>query len=261
MNLPEISKKAPNYAAMLSAIEKCNRADECEAMANQAEALRVYFHQVNDKATEIKLAEIKMRAWRKMGELFASVPLRKQSTQKDIASQIRIHFKMPHLKDAVIWEALKIAKWDFSFFNKTVVEAAKRTKSVATMFNRYDPELVKKRILEEKKAREYTHSEEAEENRAEYQARCEIQDQLVEAWERTLKEVGLTLKRQDRVAMKKFVFLMRTELHEALRATAHAHRTTMHEIIRRGLSLYFAAHRIDEPIYTTEALDGEEMLL
>jgi hypothetical protein len=63
----------PKYEAMRQAVAACVKVDEAKDIADKAEALRAYAHQRHDHELEIMVAEIKLRAIRRMGEISSSL--------------------------------------------------------------------------------------------------------------------------------------------------------------------------------------------
>jgi hypothetical protein len=61
------------YAKMQTAIAQCHSVDECKGVADQATAISAYYKQIKDDISMKKFLEIKMRAWRRIGETLNAV--------------------------------------------------------------------------------------------------------------------------------------------------------------------------------------------
>lgn len=70
------------YDAMCNAIAEAVTIDEVKQMVNQAEAMRAYARQAKNKKSEIQLAEIRIRAERKLGELLKGMDKNKGTRLK-----------------------------------------------------------------------------------------------------------------------------------------------------------------------------------
>lgn len=71
------------YDEARSALAHCVRVDEAKSIRDKAEALRVYARQRDDHELETWVAEIKIRANRRLGELTAALPKAKAGTSKN----------------------------------------------------------------------------------------------------------------------------------------------------------------------------------
>lgn len=61
------------YERMIEAIADCHSVDGCKDVANRAEALSVYAAQARDERSLTQYLEIKIRAWRRIGELLCEL--------------------------------------------------------------------------------------------------------------------------------------------------------------------------------------------
>jgi hypothetical protein len=68
--LPDLISK---YERMRRALAECRRVDEAKDIHDKAEALRAYARQRHDLELEIMVAEIKLRAYRRIGEISAEL--------------------------------------------------------------------------------------------------------------------------------------------------------------------------------------------
>jgi hypothetical protein len=71
------------YEQARNALATCQRVDEAKDIRDQAEALRVYARQRDDQEMEIWVAEIKLRATRRIGEISRDLGKAKQGTAKN----------------------------------------------------------------------------------------------------------------------------------------------------------------------------------
>ncbi|HEX5957548.1 MAG TPA: hypothetical protein VFY92_02690, partial [Hyphomicrobiaceae bacterium] len=62
------------YQRMREAIAACHDVDECKDVADRALAMATYYEQANDQESIRKVHEIKLRAWRRIGELLLNDP-------------------------------------------------------------------------------------------------------------------------------------------------------------------------------------------
>ena len=65
----DLARIAPNYEAMRTAIELCEKADEIAELADQAVAAQAYFRQSQDVDNEMQASRIRVRAERKLGAI------------------------------------------------------------------------------------------------------------------------------------------------------------------------------------------------
>jgi hypothetical protein len=65
----ELERHAPNYAAMVQAIEQCVSVDEVADIGDKAIAAQVYYHQSRDLENEILCSRIRLWAERHLGEV------------------------------------------------------------------------------------------------------------------------------------------------------------------------------------------------
>jgi len=237
------------YANMRTAIAQCHAVDECKDIADRSAAMATYFKQIKDDETVRKFHEIKLRSWRRIGELFLDVDFSRCHTQAAKAKAVRSSLGgdpvVAQMGDWQITNAIKLAELPPEGFEAAIAEV---NGSIQAMLFRGDPAAVAKveaaKRENGRKSQEYARAVQ-ERYRVEQEARQEedvITARLKEAHDVAMGEVGVTLKRKDRKDMKEIVFLVKSEIHEALRQAAFDQRVTMHEILRRGLGMWFAAH-------------------
>jgi hypothetical protein len=249
------------YDRMQTAIAECYAVDDCLQIASQAGAIAAYYKQIKDDGSVRQFLEIKLRAWRRIGEIVSTVDNSGCETTADHIRKIRAAFNggsgLDDLNETAIRQALKLMKVPREFFDKHVQD----TGSIENMVNRF--EYVKRKEWEaspEGKAqlrREAASDEkyrlkrkEEEQQQAERQRLTEKQQaerqadatQLVAARDAALEEVGITLDRRDRERMHEIVFLLKKSVHETLRKAAFDNRMTMQAILRAGLRMWLIAH-------------------
>jgi hypothetical protein len=246
----------PQYPALYNnireAIAKCHSVDECKDIVSKAEAMALYYKQANDQDTLQKFFEIKLRAWRRLGELMLS------DAEVAATAGPRRSFKLamermgtPELRatlreyDAV--HAMKLARIDAVEFEAFLGEAGG---SMAKLIELTDP-----------RAKFYTAHAEAGRNdtpavhlrtsnfierlyRKDDEARTVKERATVDAAEEADEvehNVGLTLLRKYRRPMRVFGFYLSFEAHEQLRRAAFERRVTMHHVLRAALDTWFVA--------------------
>lgn len=72
----------PRYDGMCVAIAACREVDEAKDLRDQAESLRAYAKQANNRAAEVDFAEIKVRAEIRCGELLRELQERGQRSKR-----------------------------------------------------------------------------------------------------------------------------------------------------------------------------------
>ena len=73
--LTSAEKHLTLYKGMCRAIGACHRVDECKDIVDKSVALAAYYKQIKDDETVRKFNEVRLRAWRRIGKLFAAVDL------------------------------------------------------------------------------------------------------------------------------------------------------------------------------------------
>jgi hypothetical protein len=274
---PGVAKTVQLYEKMQTAISACFSFDECKAIADQAAAIAAYHKQIKDDASMRQFLEIKMRAWRRIGEILGAVDTPDCETFAARARKIREAFKgkIEEMSDAHIKQALDVAALPMDFFETNVREVA----SISTFLVAYNraqreqwaasPEGQEeaKRQAElraaweaQNAAKEAKQRKKADEERKLAEEEALLLDTLKEAHTEAIRadhkdetrelreardrgeEVGVTLVRHDRTKMRAMVFLIKDSIHEALRQAAFDNRITMHAILREGLAMWFLAN-------------------
>ena len=69
------------YETMCTAIATCHRFDECKDIIDKSVAMAAYYKQIKDTETEVMFYRIRLRAWRRIAELFATVDMSGPSNQ------------------------------------------------------------------------------------------------------------------------------------------------------------------------------------
>jgi hypothetical protein len=250
-------KKVRLYERMQTAIDECHSIDEFRDVADHASAIAAYYAQIKDKETVRKFLEIQFRAWRRIGEIIDTVDVSGLDTKVAAYRKYRAAFKdcaaVQELSDHQISQAVQIARMPLDFFER---EAANGTEhpSLSQLINFYartqreEWEASPEGQAEAKRnaARGAAFLAEHEKSRREaatkeHEAAAEI-GRLKRAHDEALREVGVTLTRQDRANMGEVLLLIKKPIHEALRQAAFDHRVTMQAILRSGLAMWFLAH-------------------
>jgi hypothetical protein len=280
---PHVAKTVRLYEKMQTAIGACFSFDECKAIADQAAAIAAYHKQIKDDASMRQFLEIKMRAWRRIGEIFGAVDTSGCGSFAARARKIKAAFKgkVEEMSDAHIKQALEVAALPLDFFETNVGEIAnissflgvyerlRREQWAASPEGQKEARRQAKRQAEQKAAYEAAETKRREKVAGEQKAAEEearLLDTLKEAHTEAVRadykdetrelreardrgeEVGVTFVRHDRTAMRSIVFLLKASVHEVLRQAAFDHRITMHAVLREGLAMWFAANDYDAPM-------------
>ena len=248
------------YQAMVAAIAECHRVDECKELADRATAMAAYYKQIRDDTSMRQYHEVRLRSWRRLGELFAQIDTSSCETQIAKITLIRETLADPttqSLRDHEIIRALKLARLPEDNFEGALDEAEG---SFERMLRLGDPEWVARRDAnfwrQQERQQEEDHHKHARQSALDEARRLEEEewrqrqgDRLRgdKSAEKILStevedddvEVGLTLERHFRRPMKQFWFYLPAEAHEQLRTAAFNRRVTMHEVLREALDMWF----------------------
>lgn len=277
-NLPAL------YERMREAIAICYTVDDCKEIANQAAAIAAYYSQIKDDESVVKFLQVKIRAWRRIGEILVGANIDKSlcMTLKspfkeggfnlaEYIRRIRAAFKgnmvVKELSDGGMRQAIKLAELPRQFYDQNVGKHAS-IDSLVYSFSALQREEWQaspegqahlKEMRERQKATEKENALRlAAQIKAgkEQQRRLEQQaadiDELVQAQNEAFDEVGITLDRRDRDQMHKIVFLIKKSIYKILRQAAFDNKMTMQSILRSGLMMWFVAHGYTVP---TDDLD------
>jgi hypothetical protein len=253
------------YNKMRTAITACHRIDECKDIADKSVAFAAYYKQIKDDKTVQMFNEVRLRAWRQMGKLFAAVDLSKCETQNSKIGVIRKAFDDPAMKeisDSRIYEILKLsaltdADFESAFkyqLSGSIPDLMHHTASNQEAMRKGQERL--QQAVIERQNRKPTPEEIAAEKATQKRLRDEEEakalqhrhyTELAGAADNAMKEVGITLERKDRAKMKQVVFLIKDEVHALLRQAAFDQKVTMQEILRRGLKTWLLVHDYEFP--------------
>src|SRR5262245_5939299 len=83
------------YQRMQTAIAECYSMDDCREIAKQANAIAAYYSQIKDDESVRKFLQIKLRAWRRIGEIVAgcNVDRTKCESTADYLRRVRVAMK------------------------------------------------------------------------------------------------------------------------------------------------------------------------
>ena len=248
------------YEKMQAAIAACHTLDDCKAIADQAAAIGAYYDQIKDDASMRQYIEIKLRAWRRIGEILREVDVSDCESLAARNRKIRAAFKgdtaVDEMTDAFIQQAVKIADLPSDFFERNVDKGLsnhallyaygqmKREEWEASPEGQAE---IKQRAERYDEQMRREHAQAIERNRETTEEERALQA-LKKARKEAIAEVGVTLERRDRETMRETVFLLREPVHEALRRAAFDHRMTMQAILRAGLAMWFIANGYDVPM-------------
>ena len=277
--LEVIDQKNPSlnlYEKMQTAILDCRSFDDLHNIAEKAQAISAYYKQIKDEQSLKRFLEIKLRAWRRIGEVLSQIDDSDCPTVAARIRKVRAGFGnvLNGINDTALGQALRVADLPADFFEREVRDH----KSIYSLLFAYQalqttianeayriekerwaatPE-GKKEIVEKQKE-EMRRQREREELERQRTARLaeEAQEREQEAMDlielrkirnEAFNEVGFTLDRHDREQMKQIVFLLKKQIYEILRQAAFDNRMTMQAILRQGLVLWFIAHGYDVEI-------------
>lgn len=251
---------ATRYDKMLAAIRDCHTVDDCMEAQRVAESMAVYFKQANDDDAFHQLREIRLRAWRRMSEIIATVNVSKCQTQKAMIVKVREELGADAtacLTDSRIIQLIKLAGVPESNFER---EIGKCNGSMDAMYRNGHPE----KIAEREKSAEWTrgyYEKQAVATAAEEMLAAEhARRQALAADKRTDEliakvksgaivespEVGLTLTPRAKANLVEFSIMMDRKMHDQLRDAAHARRTTMWAILREASNYWFVVNGYDK---------------
>jgi hypothetical protein len=253
------------YERMQIAIAECQSVDDCKTIADHAVAIAAYHKQIKDDETVRKFFQIKLRAWRRIGELLTATVDRTgcgdnlAAYMRRIRAAFRGNEAVHNLTEGSMREAIRIASLPADFFERNVSEY-RNISSIVFAYERLQREQwlrtpegkkeLKLRAEELKRWEENKAQKEkkAAENAVEDEDRQRTLLALQAAHQEAINEVGITLERHDRERMREVVFLIKDAIHEALRQAAFDQRTTMQAVLRAGLAMWFVAYGYDVPL-------------
>jgi hypothetical protein len=257
----QASKHLAQYKQMSRAIATCHGIDECKHIIDKSVAMAAYYAQIKDRETELMFHRVRLRAWRRIGELFSVVSLKRCPTWSAKINTIRDAFQndpsVADMSDARIADILRLMAISDEEFEAAVNEQVNG--SIAQLM-RLTPQALKEaeraRKENEAQMRRYMKRKEKEDEEKAVLTTMERkvavmkrkhEDELDKAAEAAMEDVGITLERKDRANMKQVVFLIKNEVHELMRQAAFDKRITMQDMLRRGLRLWLDANGYDWP--------------
>lgn len=246
------------YEQMQLAISNCHSIDDCKEIGDQAAAIAAYYKQIKDDQSVRKLMEIKVRAWRRIGEILIEVGERgKDESQTAYARRVRKALGTQVISEAQAYQAIKIAripKEDFEdlageglttynivyAYESLLREAWERSPEGQRELKARQEEA--KALEIDRKKFEIESRKACEEQWAEEEAKEAELNELMTARDEAFKEVGVTMDRRDRKKMRQVVLLIKEEIHSVLRQAAFDNHMTMQAILRDGLAMWFITH-------------------
>ncbi len=247
---------AARYDKMLAAIRECHTVDDCMEAQRVAESMAVYFKQANDDEAFHKLREIRLRAWRRMSDIIATVNVSKCQTQKAMITKVREELGADAtacLTDSRIIQLIKLAGVPEANFER---DLGKCNGSMDAMYRNGHPASIAERVQNQKAATEWEAKKSERETSAERAAVDQAKRQAAEADKRTddliakvksgaiveAPEVGLTLTPKAKANLVEFSIMMDRKMHDQLRDAAHERRTTMWAILREASNYWFVVN-------------------
>src|SRR5262249_27415164 len=209
-NLITHTKGSALYAKMAGAIASCYAVDDCKEIHDQASAIAAYYKQIKDDESLRKFIIVKLRAWRRIGELCKQVS---NDCETKTAYYAKINALFPAVSVSQISSALRLADVPDNYFEAIVGNAT----SVSGIFYGYE-EHVHRQWLEtpegkahQEQTREW-HRNYDENRKKEEKARIEREQEAIAmlreqtaVWDQYVAanaEVGYTMDRRDRKKMK-----------------------------------------------------------
>jgi hypothetical protein len=247
------------YNAMRRAIAECVSIDDCNEAQSKAAAMATYYKQIQDEVSVRQLKEIRLRAWRRMSEIVATVDVSRCATQKAMSTLVREtlgHDATHMISDSRIIQLIKLAGVPDRSFEAEVVKGS----NLEMLIYSAHPEQIEKRKLQndqEKANRERIEKERAALEQAgkdsaakEAQQREARADAVIEmVKEKAIMEspeVGLTLTPKMKANLVSFSVMMDRQMHDQLRDAAHERRCTMWEILREASNYWFVVNGYDK---------------
>jgi hypothetical protein len=245
------------YNEMRAAIARAAAVDECHELQSRATAMQAYYAQVHDDEAWDTMREIKLRAWRRMSEIVASVDVSKCARQKDMIEKVRSTLGADGtamLSDSRIIELIRLSGVPEAGFEAAV--SNKRTTSVGAVIAQAHPDAIRRRQEDEAKQRdsrrryEERRAEEEEAAKVSAKERAKAEKELIKKLEDHVKregivdanEVGLTLTADAADHLVKFTIMMDKKMHDQLRDAAHERRVTMWSILREATNYWFVVN-------------------
>jgi hypothetical protein len=246
------------YQRMQGAITRCYSVDDCVAIADQAAAIAAYYKQIKDDRSVVEFGAIKLRAWRRIGEICAQVD--DADCENRMAYYDKINTRFPNLHPDHIAQALKLAKLPEEFFEETIMSPREgvsgrvlpwTVQDLLTEYTRWKYENTPDgaAVAETVKRAKAAKAKEVEGKKQDGRALSpeEIMDDTMASYREAYTEVGYTMDRRDRKTMRTVVLLVKQELHATLRQAGFDHHRTMQSIIREGLLRWLKEHHYDIP--------------
>lgn len=231
------------YERMIAAIAECHSIDECKETANRSEALAAYATQIHDDRSLKQYLEIKIRAWRRIGELLCEIadikPIASQHWGGDVKApavpvsvirKMRTGFSCP-LTDIEIRRAVAVASIDGDFFEQRAKGAPDNP---YRFFEAYSAFMQEKWLL----------SPEGEEYSRELLDESARRRASVEKAADMSPYTGTIRPGPDTITVD---VVMSKKLHEMLRAAAFERRVTQQYLIRLALVEWFIDKDYDPP--------------
>jgi hypothetical protein len=252
---PKANKYLTQYKAMCAAITACHRIDECKEVIDKSVAMAAYYAQINDTETEKMFNRIRVRAWRRLGEMLtANMTFEDCDSYAARVRKVKAVFpKDPVVSDigntrmTELLKLMEVSDHEFEYaikkqINGSLVDFLRHTPTHEKMLNeatkRRDAEYARQRVQWDKEAKEQAGT---------IHLKLAHDAELQRSAEDAMKDIGITLERKDRANMKQVVFLIKEEVHATMRQAAFDKHVTMQEVLRRGLKLWLEANGYNFP--------------
>lgn len=246
--IPAAARIPGLYGRMQTAIAQCYDLDDCKVIADQSAAIAAYYKQIKDDESMRKFLSVKLRAWRRIGEICAATNKADCPTKATYCAKIKLIF--PDLTESEIYLAVRLTEVPLDFFERVVSDC----RSISEVLRSYSEFNVTGRTAREnREMREASYREAVATARETGNADkgvnqlCLVLPEVAESYKEAHKEVGYTMDRRDRRNMKTVVLLLKSDRHEVLRQAAFANQITMQEILRQGMDMWLKARGIKAP--------------
>jgi hypothetical protein len=186
--------------------------------------------------------QVRLRAWRRIGELFSTVDTSSCETQTAKIKKIRASFDpavIGGITDSRVAEILRLMKVSDKDFEHAMADR-NLTGSIPDLLTR-TPE--HKATVRENMAKRDRHVPPALEERARDSARINRHlSELNDAANVAMKETRTTLERKERTRLKQIVVLIKPEIYAVMKRAASEQGLTMQQILHCGIEMWLTEH-------------------
>ena len=236
------------YRDMVSAISSCCRIDECKDIADKSIALAAYYRQIRDDTTVQMFNQVRLRAWRRIGELFSTVDVSNCETQIAKIKKIRSSFDpavVGEITDSRVAEILRLMKVSDKDFEHAMADRD-LTGSIPDLLTRtpqYKEMARQNREAFQPAPKDAARREQEDAANARHTSRIHRHlAELTEASNVAMKETGTTLAKKDHTKLKQIVVLIKPEIYAVMKRAASEQKLTMQEMLHCGIEMWLTKH-------------------